>query len=70
VYYDIDRRLFFYLAGSNWQVSVSLPSRIHLDVDNYVGMEMESDKPYVDNVEHRKKYPPGQVKKKKKNKNK
>ena len=70
VYYDVDRRLYFYLAGGNWKVAVALPSSVHLDLGGYVRLEMDSDIPYVDNVKHRKKYPPGKAKKKKKHKKK
>ena len=54
-------------------MSVSLPSRIRIDVNDFVALEMNSDKPYRYHSEVKKKYPPGKVKKKnkkKKNKNK
>ncbi len=65
VYYDTARGLYFYLERDNWQVSVSLPSKLKVSLGNYVEMELETDKPYVQYKEHVKKYPPGKMKKKK-----
>jgi len=64
VYFDINRSVYFYLSGSNWLVSATLPSHYHLD--NYrVSIKMDSAKPYSKYKHHKKKYP-----KKKKNKRK
>lgn len=70
VYYDTHRKLYFYLEGSNWQISVSLPHTIQLGLFDYVSIEMNTDKPYSQYKEHKRKYPPGQLKKKGKKKNK
>ena len=53
-----------------WQVSASLPSYIRIDVNDYVTLEMDTDKPYEYNHDVVKKYPPGQLKKKHKKKGK
>lgn len=68
VYYDSDREIYFYLKGDNWEVGASLPSSIHLRLDDYVSIEMNTDKPYIHHHDHVKRYPPGQMKKKKKDK--
>jgi len=68
VYFDVGRRLYFYLEGDSWRVSAHLPSGIHIEVANYVNIELDTDKPYEYFSEHRKKYPPGQAKKNKKHK--
>jgi hypothetical protein len=71
VYYDTGRGLYFYYSNGDWRMSVSLPSRILIDVNDFVALEMDSDKPYRYHSEVKKKYPPGKVKnknKKKKNK--
>jgi hypothetical protein len=68
VYYDEGRRTYFYYSNGRWQVSVSLPSSIHIDAKDYVYLEMDTDKPYEWNHEVVKKYPPGQMKKKDKGK--
>jgi hypothetical protein len=72
VYYDIDKRVYFYYRGGQWQVSVTFPTRVHIDMNRYVTLEMDSDKPYRHHKDVVKKYPPGQLKKaskSKKNKN-
>ena len=68
VYLDIDRRLYFYLEGDEWVVSVSLPDRIGFRLGDHVTLEMNTDKPYAKYKEHKAKYPPGQLKKKKRKK--
>ena len=68
VYFDISRKVYFYLEADRWKMSVSLPSRFHIRVGQHVTIEMESDRPYTAFDKHNKKYPPGQMKKKKKKK--
>ena len=64
-------RLCFYYNDGDWHVSVSLPKEIRIDVDDFVALEMDADKPYKYHSEVEKKYPPGKVKiKNNKNKNK
>jgi len=67
-YYDTDRSVYFYLEGTNWVVSVSLPDRLSMKVGDHVVLEMDTDKPYANYNDHKKKYPPGQAKKNKSNK--
>ena len=66
VYFDLHRKVYFYLEGDHWRMSVSLPSELRVQVGEYVTIEMDSDKPYTRFEEHKRKYPPGQLKKKKK----
>ena len=68
VYYDTGRRLYFYLSGDNWEVGASLPSHIRVGLGDSVSLELDTDRPYIHHKEHVKKYPPGQLKKKKKDK--
>ena len=71
VYYDTGRGIYFYYNDGDWHVSVSLPKEIRIDVDDFVALEMDADKPYKYHSEVEKKYPPGKVKiKNNKNKNK
>ena len=70
VYYDISRRLYFYLKGDNWEVGASLPNHIRIVLGDSVSIELDTDKPYIHHADHVKKYPPGQLKKKNKKKNK
>ena len=66
VYYDTSRKLYFYLDGDNWRMTVSLPTSLHVRLGGHVALEMDTDKPYTYFYSHKKKYPPGQLKKKKK----
>lgn len=66
VYFDISRKAYFYLEGGIWRMSVSLPHNLHVRLDDHVVIEMNSPKPYTHFKSHKKKYPPGQVKKKEK----
>lgn len=70
VYHDGQRGLYFYLNGSNWTVGASLPHDLRIRLGSSVSIEMDTDKPYIFNDQHRKQYPPGQMKKMHKNKNK
>lgn len=70
VYYDLGRKLYFYYDGGNWQVSVSLPASIHIDIGDYVTLEMDTGKPYNYHSEVVERYPPGHEKKKSKAKGK
>ena len=70
VYFDPVRQLYFYLEGSGWRMAASLPHALRLQLDHYVMIEMESDRPYVHFKEHKAKYPPGQRKKHKNKKKK
>ncbi len=63
-YYDVDRGTYFYLEGESWRVSVSLPLSLKLKLGDHVTIEMDSDKPYTGFEIHKRKYPPGQAKKK------
>ena len=66
VYFDISRKAYFYLEGDRWRMSASLPQSFHVRLGQHVTIEMDSDKPYTQFASHKKKYPPGQPKKKSK----
>jgi hypothetical protein len=70
VYFDTYRKVYFYIEGDIWRMSVSLPQEIHVKLGDYVSIEMDIDKPYIHYEEHKHKYPPGQLKKKGKKKKK
>ena len=65
VYFDISRRVYFYMKGQSWQVSASLPSGLNAQLGSYVSIQMDSDKPYTRFKDHKKKYSHGKCKKKK-----
>jgi hypothetical protein len=64
VYFDLDRRVYFYL-DRGWQVATRLPRDLRLGLYGPVTIEMDLDKPYRRYDEHRRKYPPHRGKKKK-----
>jgi hypothetical protein len=66
VYFDVGRKIYFYLEGDRWQVSVSLPHQIRVRLGKHVTIEMNTDWPYTNYAEHKHKYPPGKTKDKKK----
>ncbi|MFC1868192.1 hypothetical protein ACFL0H_08680 [Thermodesulfobacteriota bacterium] len=70
VYYERERGFWFQYKDGEWRFSVSLPSEIRIDMNDYVVLEMETGRPYDYDHEVRKKYPPGQLKKKKGKKHK
>ena len=67
VYYDIHRKLYFYLEDDNWKIFAFLPSNFEGKLDDYVKIEMDNDKPYLENVKHIKEFPPEDPRKKKNN---
>ena len=68
VYHDAEKGLYFYLKGDNWEVGASLPSNLKAGLGESVTLELDTDKPYVHNAEHVKKYPSKNSKEKKNNK--
>jgi hypothetical protein len=70
VYFDLDRKLYFFLQGGSWEFAASLPFDLIPKLGSHVSIEMEIAKPYIHNKEHRTKYSPGQAKKQKKHKRK
>lgn len=63
VYFDMERNHYFYPYKGKWQTSKKLPHGISINRNDYVVIELDSDKPYVHHSEIVKKYPPGQQKK-------
>lgn len=63
VYFDVQRKVYFYLQGTDWRISASLPGNLHLGSNGFVNIEMDSDKPYTRHAEHRQKYAPVKIKK-------
>jgi hypothetical protein len=68
VYYDTGRSLYFYIEADNWVIAASLPNRLLTGLGGYVIVDMNTDKPYTDHAEHKRKYPPGLGKKNKQKK--
>lgn len=66
VYYSENRGSYFYYNNGEWEISVALPDRIRININDYVELEMDTDQPYRYHTEVAEKYPPGQAKKEKK----
>jgi hypothetical protein len=57
VYYDVNRRLYFYPENDSWKIFAILPSVLERKLGHYVEIEMDNDKPYTDNDNHVKEFP-------------
>ena len=69
VYFDAGRSAYFYIdSGGSWKMSTSLPLSLKARLGANVTIEMETDRPYAEYTEHKKKYPAGKNEKQKKNK--
>ena len=56
VYFDVERRVYFYRSGGEWHVSPILPPTIVIEPTHYAEMDLETDEPYRHYNEHREKY--------------
>jgi hypothetical protein len=56
VYYDEEKKVYFYLEGDKWGVSVNLPDGFNLGQHEYVTIETDKDRPYDDYLEHLETY--------------
>ena len=66
VYFDVGRKLYFFLDGPNWRFSATLPRHLRPKLGGFVELEMDTDSPFTHFKEHKKKYPTVKLKKKKK----
>ena len=62
--------LYFYYKDGQWGMSVSLPVEVRIDINDFVTLEMNTERPYEYDYEVVKRYPPGQLKKRNKIKRK
>ncbi len=63
VYYDSSRRIYFYFSNNTWLSVPVLPPHIHLDMHNYVTVDLEGPKPHIHHKNVIKRYPPRVIKK-------
>ncbi|MFH1090111.1 MAG: hypothetical protein V1742_00930 [Pseudomonadota bacterium] len=68
VYFEPVRKVYFFLSGGAWQISATLPVHLKVNLADMINLELDTDKPCIYNSEHKAKYPPGQLKKKDKDK--
>lgn len=61
VYYDIDRRMYFYpdAGGATWQMTATLPATLTIQEDDMVELDMANEQPYRYHTEVVGQYPPG-----------
>ena len=52
VYYDRSRKVYFYLAGGTWEMRVSLPWKLRVNVNEAVYLELGTHRPYLHNADH------------------
>ena len=65
IYFDTGRSVYFYLDSAGaWRMTVSLPRTLNIRLGDHVSIEMEAERPYIKNHEHKKKYPAGKKNKK------
>ena len=67
VYYEIHSRLYYYLEGDTWKIFASLPRNLEKQLGDYVKIEMDTDKPYLENDKHAKEFSPEDSREKKNN---
>jgi hypothetical protein len=58
VYFDIQRGLYFYREDDNWKIFSALPKNLERQLGDFVKIETDNDKPYLENELHVKKFPP------------
>jgi hypothetical protein len=58
IYFDVNRKLYFYFSNGEWRVSASLPVRYRIRLGDSVVLEMATDRPYHHHQEVVKKHPP------------
>ncbi len=58
VYFDVNRRLYFFRVKGAWRVAPVLPPSIVIIPDEFVTIKLGVDRPYIYFDKHRKKFPP------------
>lgn len=56
VYFDPVRSLYYFLSANQWKVSPKLPDPLKIHLQNPVIIDMDGDRPYEYNEDHRSKY--------------
>ena len=56
VYFNVSTGSYFYLNGGAWQVSMTLPSTMIIDANDYVSLDLDTDRPYMYYDQHRMKF--------------
>ena len=62
VYFDVRRRLYFYLSDGAWKVAIRLPHHLRVGLGGHVNVDLRTREPYRFHRDHRRTYPPGHFK--------
>jgi hypothetical protein len=62
VYFDAERRLYFFMADGRWCSAAQLPADLDLGDCRFVMLSLEASDPYAHFCGHKPKRPPGQAK--------
>lgn len=65
VYYDTQKKIYFFLEGGKWIVAADLPAEVRVRLGDFVTIQLETDRPYTHFAEHLTMYPSRQYKKNK-----
>jgi len=65
VYFDVERKVYYYPENGGWHQSPNLPPR-YSGTSSHVTVEADSDKPYTDFEKHKMRYPGSEGKQKNK----
>ena len=58
VYYDTNRKLYYYLQDGGWKIFSHLPRNFNRELDYYVKLNMDTDKPFIYFDNHIRQFPP------------
>jgi len=58
VYFDVNRRVYFYFSNQRWVETRVLPTYWQSKLHNYVPIHSQHQRPYIEYKEHSHKYPP------------
>ena len=64
VYYDTDRKLYYYLQDGCWKIFSYLPRNFSRELGYYVKLNLDTDKPYIYFANHIRQFPPSYSEKK------
>ena len=66
VYFSVEKKMYYYLEDDNWKICSFLPSDLKKESDEYVRLELDTDKPYIYHKQHIAKFAQAESDKKKK----
>jgi hypothetical protein len=58
IYYDINRGIYFYIEAGVWKSSQNPPINFKVGMQDFIVIDLDTDKPYKYYNQHKKQYPP------------